>query len=226
MQNWLYKLRLLISLLKYRGFFVKKNYSKNKEDLYLKKIFKNKNKGTYIDIGAYHPYRFSNTYLLHKKGWNGTNVDINKKSIDLFNIARPNDINLNIAIGDINKIQTFYFKNKIHPMNTLNIEFAKRFWSNKNNLNKNKIMTQTFNYLIKKSKKIDLLDIDVEGNEYEVIKKINFKNISFKIILIEHSLFNAITKKNTKKIKNLLLKKNYTYIKNFGETSVYINKFH
>ena len=226
MQNWLYKLRLLISLLKYRGFFVKKNYSKNKEDLYLKKIFKNKNKGTYIDIGAYHPYRFSYTYLLHKKGWNGTNVDINKKSIDLFNIARPNDINLNIAIGDINKIQTFYFKNKIHPMNTLNIEFAKRFWSNKTNINKSKIMTHTFNYLIKKTKKVDLLDIDVEGNEYEVIKKINFKNISFKIILIEHSLFNAITKKNTKKIKNLLLKKNYTYIKNFGETSVYINKFH
>ena len=226
MQNWFYKLRLLISLLKYRGFFVKKNYSKNKEDLYLKKIFKNKNKGTYIDIGAYHPYRFSNTYLLHKKGWNGTNVDINKKSIDLFNIARPNDINLNIAIGDINKIQTFYFKNKIHPMNTLNIEFAKRFWSNKTNINKSKIMTRTFNYLIKKIKKVDLLDIDGEGNEYEVIKKINFKNISFKIILIEHSLFNAITKKNTKKIKNLLLKKNYTYIKNFGETSVYINKLH
>ena len=224
MQNWFYKLRLLISLLKYRGFFVKKNYSKNKEDLYLKKIFKNKNKGTYIDIGAYHPYRFSNTYLLHKKGWNGTNVDINKKSIDLFNIARPNDINLNIAIGDINKIQTFYFKNKIHPMNTLNIEFAKRFWSNKTNINKSKIMTRTFNYLIKKIKKVDLLDIDVEGNEYEVIKKINFKNISFKIILIEHSLFNATSIKNTKKIKLLLLKKNYKYIKNFGETSVYKNE--
>jgi len=111
-------------------------------------------------------------------------------------------------------------------MNTLNIEFAKRFWSNKTNINKSKIMTRTFNYLIKKIKKVDLLDIDVEGNEYEVIKKINFKNISFKIILIEHSLFNAITKKNTKKIKNLLLKKNYTYIKNFGETSVYINKLH
>jgi len=226
MQNWFYKLKLLFSLLKYRGFFLKKNYSKKKEVQILKKIFKNKTNGTYIDIGAYHPYRFSNTYLLHKKGWNGTNVDINKKSIDLFNIARPNDINLNIAIGDKNKMQTFYFKNKIHPMNTLNKEFAKRFWSNKNNLNKNKIMTQTFNYLIKKSKKIDLLDIDVEGNEYEVIKKINFKNISFKIILIEHSLFNKKTKKNTKKIKHLLSKENYKYIKNFGETSVYKKKLY
>jgi len=85
-------------------------------------------------------------------------------------------------------------------------------------------MTQTFNYLIKKIKKIDLLDIDVEGTEYDVIKKINFKNISFKIILIEHSLFNATSIKNTKKIKLLLLKKNYKYIKNFGETSVYKNE--
>ena len=71
-----------------------------------------------------------------------------------------------------------------------------------------------------------MLDIDVEGTEYDVIKKINFKDISFKIILIEHSLFNATTIKNTKKIKNLLLKENYIYVKNFGETSVYKNKLY
>ena len=62
--------------------------------------------------------------------------------------------------------------------------------------------------------------------EDDVIKKINFKDISFKIILIEHSLFNATTIKNTKKIKNLLLRENYIYVKNFGETSVYKNKLY
>jgi FkbM family methyltransferase len=226
MKNWFYRLKLLVSLLKHRKFFIKQQYSKNKEDQYLKKMFKNKTKGTYIDIGAYHPYRFSNTYLLHRKGWKGINVDINKETIDLFNIARPNDINLNIAIGNKNKMQTFYYKKKNHPMNTLSKKFAKRFWGNKANIKKNKIITRTFNYLIKKIKKIDLLDIDVEGTEYDVIKKINFKDISFKIILIEHSLFNATTIKNTKKIKNLLLKENYIYVKNFGETSVYKNKLY
>jgi len=226
MKNWFYKIKLFINLLKYRSLFIKKQYSKNQEDKYLKKIFKKKNKGTYIDIGAYHPYRFSNTYLLHKKGWNGINVDINKKSIDLFNIARPNDINLNIAIGDKNKIQTFYYKKKNHPMNTLNKKFVKKFWNNKDHIKKNKIMTRTFNYLTKKIKKVDLLDIDVEGTEYNVIKKINFKKISFKIILIEHSLFDITTIKNTKKIKHLLLKENYKYVKNFGETSVYKNKLY
>jgi FkbM family methyltransferase len=221
-----YKLKLLVNLLKYRGFFERKQYSKNKEDQYLKKIFKKKINGTYIDIGAYHPYRFSNTYLLYKKGWTGINVDINKESIDLFNIARSNDINLNVAIGDKNKVQTFYYKKKNYPTNTLNKKFAKRFWSNKKHIKKNKIMTRTFDYLVKKMKKVDLLDIDVEGTEYEVIKKINFKKISFKIILIEHSIFNTITRKNTKKIKRLLLKENYKHIRNFGETSVYKNKLY
>ena len=122
MQNWFLKIKLLINLIKYRGMFFKKQYSKNKEDQYLKKIFKDINDGIYLDIGAYHPYRFSNTCLLYKKGWSGINIDINKESIDLFNMARPNDTNLNIAIGDKNKMQTFYYKKK----KTLNEHFKQR----------------------------------------------------------------------------------------------------
>jgi FkbM family methyltransferase len=225
MKNLLLKIKFLISLIKYRGIFLKKQYSKNKEDQYLKKIFKNIDNGIYIDIGAYHPYRFSNTYLLHKKGWSGINVDINKESIDFFKIARPNDTNLNIAIGDKDKMQTFYYKKKRHPMNTLNKEFAKSyFYTKKTRIKKNKIMTRTFDHLVRNLKDIDLLDIDVEGNEYNIVKKINFKKNNFKIILIEHSHFNEEAKKNTKKIKNLLLRRNYKHIKNLGETSVYKNK--
>ena len=85
-------------------------------------------------------------------------------------------------------------------------------------------MTKTFNYLVKNLRNIDLLDIDVEGNEYEVIKNINFKRTSFKVILIEHTYFNKESIKKTKRIKNLLLKENYKFIKNFGETSIYKNK--
>jgi|TARA_B110000971_G_scaffold187988_1_gene197522 FkbM family methyltransferase len=225
MLNYLLKVKLLISLLKHRGLFLKKQYSRNKEDQYLKKIFKNKMNGTYVDIGAFHPYRFSNTYLLYKKGWRGTNVDLNKESIDLFNIARPDDINLNVAIGSKNKKQIFYYIKKTHQMNTLNREFAKRyFYKDKTNIKKSTVTTKTFEFLIKNEKKIDLLDIDVEGSEYDVVKKINFKKVSFKIILIECASFNKLARKNTSKIKNVLLRANYKYIKNFGETCVYKNK--
>jgi|TARA_B110000914_G_scaffold19322_1_gene14627 FkbM family methyltransferase len=220
----LIKIKLLINLLRYRGIFLKKQYSKNKEDQYLKKVFGKKTNGIYLDVGAFHPYRFSNTYLLYRKGWSGINVDINKESIDLFNIARPQDVNLNIAIGDKNQKQIFYYKKKRHPMNTLNKEFAKRFFNNKGDIKKSKIMTRTFDYLVGKVKKIDLLDIDVEGNEYSVVKKINFNKIKFNVILIELTKFNKQTKASTQKIHRLLLSKNYKYIKSLGETSVYKNK--
>ena len=221
------KIKLLINLIKYRGFLIKKQYSKNSEDKFLLKFFKGKLNGTYIDIGAFHPYRFSNTYLLHHKGWNGLNIDINKKSIDLFNIARPNDINLNMAVGHTNKKQTFYYKKELHPMNTLNKDFAKVFIDKY--IKKKQIMTYTFDFILKKffhKKKVDLLDIDAEGGEYDIIKKINFKKVKFNLILIEITDFNTKSKENARKIRNLLTKYGYKYLKSFGETSVYKNIAH
>jgi FkbM family methyltransferase len=222
MKYKLSNLKLLINLLKYKGLFLKKQYSKNGEDLYLKKIFKNKKYGNYVDIGAYHPYRLSNTYLLYKKGWDGINIDINKISIDIFNIARPKDINLNIAISNKKEKKIFYYKKELYPMNTLNKDFGKLFFKSKKNIKKDFVMSHPFSYIAKKIKKnVDLLNIDVEGHEYQVLRGINFKKNKFKIILIEISHFNKESNKNAKKIRSLLLRNNYKYVKNLGETSIY-----
>ena len=71
--------------IKNRYFIRKKSYSMNREDIFVSKFFKFKNNGFYVDVGAYHPLELNNTYLLHKKGWNGINIDINPLSIDYFN---------------------------------------------------------------------------------------------------------------------------------------------
>ena len=55
--------------------------------------FNKTDSGFYVDIGCHHPKRFSNTYLLYKKGWNGINIDANKLTISLFNIFRARDKN-------------------------------------------------------------------------------------------------------------------------------------
>ena len=65
----------------------KKSYSLFQEDLFIKKYFRNKTKGFYIDVGCYHPLDGNNTHLLHAKGWNGINFDINFYSIELFNFS-------------------------------------------------------------------------------------------------------------------------------------------
>ena len=52
-------------------FLPNKCFSQNGEDLILNRLFENKTNGFFVDIGAHHPVRFSNTYLFYLNGWSG-----------------------------------------------------------------------------------------------------------------------------------------------------------
>ena len=84
-------------------YLLKKSYSQVDEDTFLVKYF-SKKKGFNIDIGCHHPFRDNNTFLLYKLGWSGLNIDLNRISIDLFNIMRPRDTNICSAISNKNGI--------------------------------------------------------------------------------------------------------------------------
>ena len=103
--------------------YKKISYSFNEVDLIINYIFKDQNR-TYVDIGAQHPISNNNTYLLFKRGWSGVNIDLDKKNIDLFNISRPRDINLNFAISDKQQEVKLYFYHDASPINTLNKQVA------------------------------------------------------------------------------------------------------
>src|SRR6185369_33711 len=85
----------LLSQIKNRmwGGYAHTYYSQFGEDITLVRLLPEPT-GFYVDVGAHHPQRYSNTYLLHKRGWSGINIDPNPDTIELFNRARPNDINL------------------------------------------------------------------------------------------------------------------------------------
>ena len=102
---WIYKIQKI-----YKNKKPNSHFAEFAEDVMVNRIFKNLNTGFYVDIGAYHPFKGSLTYNLYTKGWNGINFALSKTSIDLFNIARPKDININCAISDFTG-ETFYYEN-------------------------------------------------------------------------------------------------------------------
>ena len=55
-------------------------------------------KGFYIDAGAQHPYRFSSTLTLYRRGWKGINIEPTPDAMSLFKIFRRRDINLNVGV--------------------------------------------------------------------------------------------------------------------------------
>ena len=96
-----YRIYLYYNLyIRHKGLKKRTRYSQWGEDYHIFKFFENKTSGIYLDIGCFHPYMYSNTCLLFNNGWKGINIDINPTSIDLFKIARPNDVNLCTTIDE------------------------------------------------------------------------------------------------------------------------------
>ena len=172
------------------------------EDLVVNNFFKNKTNGTYVDVGCYHPIDGNNTHLLFKNGWNGINIDLNKISIDLFNIARKNDENFRVAVSNKSKKIKFYYRKKINMLNTINKKFANN--SFKKGYSIDYIQARTLSSILKesklKNKKIDFLNIDIEGNEINALKTLDFKIYRPKLICVEIHNFtsNRLKKGNFK----------------------------
>ena len=204
----MFKKRFFLSLaLKYRIFYkiylyynlyirnfkyiFQKSYSQFNDDIFIKKFFQNKI-GIYVDIGCHHPFKLNNTYLLYKNRWNGLNIDLMKINVDLFNIWRPKDKNICAAISNKNKTSSVYIPNNNILSTEISIleSYANMIKEHfKNPFIKRKIKVFTFESIIKNHKikleKFDFLKIDIEGEDYKVLKNINLKKYNPKLICIE-----------------------------------------
>jgi hypothetical protein len=78
----------------------------------LHKYFSDVANGFYADLGAYDPIFASNTLNLYVHGWKGVNVEANPERLNRFFFERPNEINLNIAVGEDSKFVTLYELNE------------------------------------------------------------------------------------------------------------------
>ena len=223
-----YKLYIYYNLyIRNAAYKKRKYYSQWGEDLFIQEYFKDKEKGFYVDIGCFHPIMYSNTCLLFNKGWSGINIDLNQTSIDLFNILRPKDFNICAAISNTIEKRDLFFDHNFSPVNTINESFYNI--SNKKiafkNLKKKKIITKTFDDVIKNISdlpKIDFLNIDCEGFDYLVLRAINFKNYVPELICIEmHDVEGNKTSIN-EDLNSLLEKNNYKFVKRCGPSSLYI----
>ena len=176
-----------IRILKRKYQSKKISYSLSSVDLIVDYIFKYKNDGLYIDVGCQHPISNNNTYILYKKGWNGINIDLDKKNIDLFNISRPDDTNINIAVSDKSGNVNLFYYHDGSPINTLS---DKIYYSRIEPTKKIKsIKTDTLNNLLERlnfDKQIDYMNIDVEGHELNVLKGFNILKYRPSIISIEY----------------------------------------
>ena len=203
--------------------YTKKSYSLSNVDLIIDYLFKNINKGVYIDLGCNHPIKFNNTYLLYKRGWSGINIDSDFDSIKLFNKFRSNDFNVRNIVSDDESVKKLYYYHKRSALNTLSKDLVDSRTSKPSKIIKEKSVT--LNKIIEDSpyqnSKINLLSVDIENHEFEALKNFNFLKYKIDVLVIEstdtsqkklemyNQSINFITKS---KVYNLIVKNGYKLI--------------
>ena len=181
---------MIITFLKkiYYEKYSKKSYSISNVDLIIDRLFSKIKKGVYIDVGCNHPIKYNNTYLLHKRGWSGINIDLDETSIKEFNSIRKNDHNVQKMISSLDgEEKDIYYYHERSAINTLSEELAKKRITKHREIIRE--TSTTINKIIEnspyKNKKINLMSIDIENYEYEALKNFNFKKYKIDVIVTE-----------------------------------------
>lgn len=188
--------------------FSLKSYSQEGEDMILRRLFEKQKTGFYVDVGAHHPKRFSNTFFFYKKGWSGINIDAMPNSMSLFNKIRPRDINLEIPISDKKQKLKYYMFNDA-ALNSFSKELAeKRDGKDDYKIISEKEMeTSTLEEILKNhlphDQEIDFMSIDVEGLDLQVLKSNNWSRFRPKFVLVEILGSSISDIANSKKYKYL-----------------------
>lgn len=176
---------------------------------WLKKELKN---GFYVDVGCYHPRKFSNTYFLYKRGWRGINIDLDLLKIATFEMLRPEDCNVHAAVSDVEQTVKVLSDSLYSLETAINAATTKTQTIPIETPFSREIQSSTLNNIIGKTRyakqKIDLLSIDTEGHDYQVLLSLDIDLYKPKIIIIESHL-RDFEKILTSKIYLYLISKGY-----------------
>ena len=191
-------------------------FSEYYEDLILYLILFDIKKGFYIDVGAYDPIKVSVTKSFYLKGWRGINIEPQPEKIELFKKDRPDDINLQLAVGRKVGNISFYVDDQV---STAKKKYSK---GKKEILVKMDNMSNICKTYVPEGTEIDFCKIDVEGGEKSVLLGYDFINYRPKVFCIESTIpLSRVS--NYYLWEALLIKHNYTFIYTLDVNRFYVD---
>jgi FkbM family methyltransferase len=169
------------------------SYAQNYEDVMLRRALKDVDKGFYIDVGANDPVADSVTKAFYDVGWRGINIEPVSEWIEKLQQERPDDINLQLAVG-ARKGKVNFYEVVGTGLSTMDESLAKRHARERGyELKKYKVPVVRLTTICEQQPLTDIhfLKIDVEGAELKVLQGLDLKKIRPWIILVESTLPNT-----------------------------------
>jgi FkbM family methyltransferase len=171
---------------------VQYSYAQDGEDVLVESLLRKRN-GFYVDVGAYHPILYSNTYSFYKRGWQGIVIDPNARIKPLYGFFRPRDRFVANGVSDKDEVRTYYaFSDGAY--NTFSEVDAEERMKNPylKFVEKKEIPCRTLASIIKEQNvtTIDFMTIDVEGLDLMVLQSHDW-TIRPRVIAVEDNNFSV-----------------------------------
>ncbi|HEX5425751.1 MAG TPA: FkbM family methyltransferase [Candidatus Acidoferrales bacterium] len=153
-------------------------------------MFEGQSAGFYIDVGAHHPFRFSNTCYFYRRGWRGLNIDANPSAIDEFRKYRPSDLNLCLGIAEKPGRLTFYRFNE-SALDTFDPTLAEErsAFPGYHLIDRLEVTVRRLDEVLAEhlsyQQRIDFLSVDVEGLDLQVLKSNDWSRFRPRVLLVE-----------------------------------------
>ena len=170
--------------------YLKRCLSVEGEDLLIDLYLRRMPPGYYVDVGAHHPFRFSNTFLLKERGWSGINIDPNPESIEAFRQFRPGEANVQALVSDSTEPVTLY-RFDTPALNTTDPAFRDASLAAGAKLVGEPVtltprrLSEILDEHLAPGQSIGLLSIDVENAEMAVLRSIDWTRHRPALIAIE-----------------------------------------
>lgn len=146
---------------------------------------------TYMDVGASHPVRSNNTYLLYGTGSTGLLVEPNPMFVKMLQEQRPKDMVLAAGIGVTDAAEADYFEIKGNPaLNTFSPDQVAMLQKGQTESvveRVSKMPLVNINRAIEEhlGKAPDLLSTDIEGLDFAIIKTLDLSRFRPGVICCE-----------------------------------------
>lgn len=165
------------------------SYAQNLEDVMLWRALGEYGPGFWIDVGASDPTVDSVTHAFSERGWRGINIEPRDEEFALLAAARPNDVNLHVAVGARPGRMRFYAFG-IAGHSTLDEATAARWRAEGRAAEEREVEVATLADVCRRhvTGEVHFLKIDVEGAERAVLEGTDFSAFRPWIVVVESTL--------------------------------------
>jgi FkbM family methyltransferase len=176
-------------------------YSQFGEDVVIWQWLQNLGKlnpdGFYVDVGAHHPRRMSNTKLLNKyMNWRGINIEPSRELWQEFEKERPDDINLNIACGSENtEMEMTIFSHQ--AVNSLDARMVAQHVAGetfdvvRTETVQVRILNEVLEEHVPPNREIGMISIDAEGFDFRILQSLDLQRWKPFLLCVEDHHFDC-----------------------------------